>query len=137
MAKKTLSKPPKDVEKYLSGHLAGARLISAALDVLSLRRTVRVKWELKLRYYHTPEHVDNPKAIVRTMGGTMVSGGPIDGLEETGSSVAQPELLAAAKAVLAGLNARIDAAANGDGKVPVFDGIADLHSAIAKAEGRR
>ena len=49
---------------------------------------------------------------------------------------AAPDLLAAAKAVLAGLNARIDVASAGDGRVPVFDGIAELHSAIAKAEGR-
>lgn len=47
---------------------------------------------------------------------------------------AAPELLAAAKAVLDGLNARIDAAPMTD--VPVFDGIAALHSAIAKAECR-
>lgn len=47
---------------------------------------------------------------------------------------AAPKLLAAAKTVLAGLTARIDAAP-GDA-VPVFDGIADLHTAIAKAEGR-
>ncbi len=47
---------------------------------------------------------------------------------------AAPDLLEAAKIVLAGLNARIDAA---DGHhVPVFDGIADLHTAIAKAEGK-
>jgi len=46
---------------------------------------------------------------------------------------AAPELLAAAKTVLDGLNARIDAA---DGHhAPVFDGIAELHNAIAKAEG--
>ena len=47
---------------------------------------------------------------------------------------AAPDLLAAAKTVLYGLNARIDAA---DGHhVPVFDGIADLNTAIAKAEGK-
>lgn len=46
---------------------------------------------------------------------------------------AAPDLLAAAKIVLDGLNARIDSA---DGHhVPVFDGIAELHDAIAKAEG--
>lgn len=46
---------------------------------------------------------------------------------------AAPELLAAAIAVLEGLNARIDHA-NISGKVaPVFAGIADLHAAIFKA----
>lgn len=50
---------------------------------------------------------------------------------------AAPDLLDAAKAVLAGLNDRIDKAlAEGGHSVPVFEGIADLHSAIAKAEGR-
>ena len=46
---------------------------------------------------------------------------------------ASPELLKAAKTVLAGLNARIEAGKE-TGKLPVFDGIADLHSAIRKAE---
>lgn len=48
---------------------------------------------------------------------------------------AAPDLLKAAKEVLAGLNARIDAAlADGGHAVPVFHGIAELHAAIAKAE---
>jgi hypothetical protein len=47
---------------------------------------------------------------------------------------AAPDLLEAAKLVLAGLEARIDAASAS--AVPVFDGIANLHDAIAKAEGR-
>jgi len=46
---------------------------------------------------------------------------------------AAPDLLDAAKKVLAGLNARIDAAPGN--ALPVFDGIADLYAAIAKAEG--
>jgi len=46
---------------------------------------------------------------------------------------AAPELLEAAETVLAGLNARIDAA--DPSAVPIFSGIADLHSAIAKARG--
>jgi hypothetical protein len=48
---------------------------------------------------------------------------------------AAPDLLAAAEAVLAGLNARLDAASMVGGPMPVFDGIADLHTAIAKAKG--
>lgn len=53
--------------------------------------------------------------------------------EDIGNLIAAaPDLLAAAKTVLAGLNARIDASS--PHSVPVFDGIADLHSAIARAE---
>lgn len=48
---------------------------------------------------------------------------------------AAPELLAAAEKVLAGLNARIDAAP-GNAK-PLFDGIADLHDAIGHAGGKQ
>jgi hypothetical protein len=44
-----------------------------------------------------------------------------------------PKLLAAAKVVLAGLDARI-VAAGGTG-VPVFNGIAELHDAIGLATG--
>jgi hypothetical protein len=47
---------------------------------------------------------------------------------------AAPDLYEAAKVVLAGLCERIDAAPKN--AVPVFAGIADLHAAIAKAEGR-
>ncbi|MFN3836740.1 MAG: hypothetical protein ACK4MI_03410 [Brevundimonas sp.] len=46
---------------------------------------------------------------------------------------AAPELLAAAQRVLAGLNARIDAA--DPSSVPVFHGIVDLHDAISRATG--
>lgn len=46
---------------------------------------------------------------------------------------AAPDLLAAAQTVLAGLNARIDAAPST--AKPVFNGIADLHDAIGKATG--
>lgn len=46
---------------------------------------------------------------------------------------AAPDLLAAAQKVLAGLNARIDAAPSS--AKPVFDGIADLHGAINRATG--
>lgn len=45
----------------------------------------------------------------------------------------QKELLRAANKVLAGLNARIDEASASGSPVPVFDGIAQLHAAIAKA----
>lgn len=45
---------------------------------------------------------------------------------------AAPDLLAAAKKVMAGLDARIEAAPST--AKPVFNGIADLHDAINKAE---
>lgn len=47
---------------------------------------------------------------------------------------AAPDLLAAAQTVLAGLDARIRHAKD---STPVFDGIAALHDAIAKATGSR
>lgn len=43
------------------------------------------------------------------------------------------ELYAAAQEVLVGLNARIEEARATGSPVPVFDGIADLHAAVAKA----
>lgn len=46
---------------------------------------------------------------------------------------AAPRLLAAAQTVLAGLNNRIETAL--PSRVPVFDGIAELHSAVAEATG--
>ena len=48
---------------------------------------------------------------------------------------AAPDLLAAAQRVLAGLNARIDDAGYKCQPVPLYDGIAELHNAIAKASG--
>lgn len=44
------------------------------------------------------------------------------------------ELLGAAKKTLAGLHQRMDAARDSGAPIPVFQGIADLVSAIAKAE---
>jgi hypothetical protein len=53
-------------------------------------------------------------------------------------AAAAPALYEAARTVLAGLNARIDAARDEGGhSVPVFDGIAELHAAIALAEGKQ
>ena len=49
---------------------------------------------------------------------------------------AAPDLLAAAKEVLADLNARIEVASASGTIVPVFAGIAALHTAVALAEGR-
>ncbi len=67
--------------------------------------------------------------VVRMIG--EVKDEPI-GLANARLIAAAPDLLAAAKIVLAGLNQRIDAAPID--AVPVFDGIAELHSAVAKAE---
>lgn len=46
------------------------------------------------------------------------------------------DLLAACKNALQEMNARIDFAAENNEPAPIFIGIADLHAAIAKAEGR-
>lgn len=51
-------------------------------------------------------------------------------------AAAAPDLLEAAKTVLAHLNARIDRAVEEGQPVPLFDGIAALHDAISKAEGQ-
>lgn len=68
-------KSPKDPEKYLSPLVAGARLIDLALrHVLCLREGIRIRWEVKLRYYYTPDYVKDPKAIIRTMSGEFSSG---------------------------------------------------------------
>jgi hypothetical protein len=48
-------------------------------------------------------------------------------------AAAAPALAAAAERVLKGLSARIDAAL--PEAVPLFDGIAELHEALAKARG--
>lgn len=48
----------------------------------------------------------------------------------------EPCLLEAAETVLAGLNARIDHARETKTPAPVFHGIAELHTAIARARGR-
>jgi hypothetical protein len=55
--------------------------------------------------------------------------------EMSAAEKAADELLAAAQAVLAGLNARIEAAVAAKAPMPVFNGIADLHDAIGKATG--
>jgi hypothetical protein len=52
---------------------------------------------------------------------------------QRGAMEANAELLAAARKVLSGLNARIDAAVESRNPCPVFDGIAELHDAINKA----
>jgi hypothetical protein len=50
---------------------------------------------------------------------------------------AHEELLAAAEKVLAGLNTRIDRNVRSKLPVPVFEGIAELHSAVALAQAER
>ena len=52
---------------------------------------------------------------------------------QRGAQEANEALLAAAKTVLDGLNARIDESFDKGEPTPVFDGIAALHAAIAKA----
>jgi hypothetical protein len=104
------------------------------------------------------EHTPGPWTIGRSADGTPLVMVPVPTSEGSGFGVAHinrlprmgsvrgdmdanarliaaaPDLLAAAKRVLAHLNARLDAAVAAEGPVPLFDGIADLHDAIAKAE---
>jgi len=47
------------------------------------------------------------------------------------------QLLRAAKRVLAGLEARVEKARAAGAPLPVFDGMAGLHAAVARAEGDR
>jgi hypothetical protein len=48
---------------------------------------------------------------------------------------AAPDLLEAARIVLASLDARIEGASKAKMTIPVFEGIAALHAAVAKATG--
>lgn len=54
-------KPPKDLSKYLSSHLAGLRLMHLALDrVAGLKPSWRVKWTLSVSYW-----CDDPDPTVK------------------------------------------------------------------------
>lgn len=69
--------------------------------------------------------------------GNGVPGDTLDTEEANARLIAAaPDLLAAAREVLAGLNARIDAASAAGKPVPMFAGVASLHAAIAKATGQ-
>lgn len=64
---------PKDVEKYIKAKTAGVRLLSTAVQhVLMLKDDVRVKWELKLKFYRPAGSEPDSVAIVQ--GATFSSG---------------------------------------------------------------
>jgi hypothetical protein len=87
--KKRLQKPPKDLIKYTSGLVAGRQLIDLALHyVLMLRQGVRVRWELKLKFYYDPTFSDKPNVAVRMLGGSFSSRPEED--EEPKSEVKEP-----------------------------------------------
>lgn len=69
----------------------------------------------------TDEHPDGPQWLEDCANARLIA--------------SAPDLLAAAEGVLAHLNARIAAAHQCGEPVPVFDGIADLYTAVAKAKG--
>ena len=67
-------KVPKDIAKYMPSYVAGIRLIDLALQHILCRRDVRVRWQLKLWSYYSPEAIKNSKAIALPTCGTFSSG---------------------------------------------------------------
>lgn len=65
---------PKDIQKYIPSYVAGIRLIDLALQHILCRRDARIKWELKLSIYHSPEYVKNSKAVALPVMATFGSG---------------------------------------------------------------
>lgn len=93
-------------------------------------------------FKHCPDDPNDEGVAVASVGRVPLTGLPTfkwDAAEAESKAnallvAASPDLLDAAKKVMAGLVARIEAAPSNS--VPVFDGIAELHDAINKAEGR-
>ena len=66
-------KPPKDLDQYVPGVMAGAQLIDAALqNLIALRPGVLAKWELKLHYYHTPKFMARYPDTIFTVNSSML-----------------------------------------------------------------
>lgn len=66
---------PKDINKYISSKAAAGRLMMIALEaILCAREGVRVKWELKIKYYYPPEVLEKVKAPAVAMGAGYNSG---------------------------------------------------------------
>lgn len=98
------------------------------------------------KHYHNklrPQFATIIHEIHGPNGERVVTWGGFDGCDLPNQQVtanarliaAAPELLVAAQTVLEGLNARIDQASQAGKPVPLFDGIAGLYAAIAKALG--
>lgn len=96
------------------------------------------------------KHTPGPWRWSRRSGGHFFDVGPekpvgdadrekvamlVPGVANARLIAAAPDLLSAAEEVLAGLNARLDQARDAGQPMPVFGGIAALHTAIHKAKG--
>lgn len=79
------------------------------------------------------ETAAGPELVCRVQAGLGI--GPGAGEANARLIAAAPDLLAAAEDVLAGLDARIEAAIAANLPLPVFNGISDLHTAICRAKG--
>ena len=74
----------RDVSKYITPAIAAGRLIDLALKhVLFVRDGVKVRWELKLSYLHTPAFKDAKDAQVRVMSGSFSSGPDVEEEQES------------------------------------------------------
>ena len=72
---------PKDIEKYVPPQIAGARLLSAAYElILSMKPKVRIKWSLKINYYYPEETMKASKNALRL--DRTVNSGTMEGMED-------------------------------------------------------
>lgn len=75
------SRIPKDIEKYITPWLAATRMIHFAVASIACKpRGVRVKWELKIRFYYPPECLKDSSAPCVALGGTVTSGEEVEEL---------------------------------------------------------
>jgi hypothetical protein len=66
---------PKDIEKYISSKIAAGRLMMIALEqILCVRDGVRVKWELKVKYFYPNDVLAKVTSPAVSMGNTWKSG---------------------------------------------------------------
>lgn len=71
----TYGRKPKDTSKFLHPLIAGTRLLSAASEhVLWNRHGTRVRWTLKVEFYHEPSFKPGKDQIAVPGGFTMSSG---------------------------------------------------------------
>lgn len=67
---------PKDLHKYIDSKIAFGRLVHLAMEhILFIKKGIRVKWELTIRYYQDPKEKDpNDKTIARVVSSKFGSG---------------------------------------------------------------